>query len=207
MLIMPHAVDAPQFWQSLYDVGQSQWNLGTAAPAFIKLLASPGAPTPGRLIVPGCGRGYDALLFGRHGFEVVGVDFADAAVAAARRAAERGRLSNVRFEQADLFHLPREWDGTFDYALEYTCFCAVDPARRTDYVAVLTRLLRPGGELIALFYPLRDGVDGPPFPSSEAEIRRLFSPAWDIMEWTPRPEFSIDRRRDFEALVRMRRRG
>lgn len=203
---MPHAVDAPHFWNDAYAAGQSLWNLGTMTPAFVHLLAGADAPKPGRMIVPGCGQGCDALLFARHGFDVVGVDFAEAAVVAARRAAERQHVRNAEFVQADLFALPPAWAGTFDYALEYTCFCAIDPARREEYAKVIAGTLRPGGTLIALFYPIRAGTDGPPFPSSEAEIRRLFEPAFDIMEWTPRPEFSLDRRREFEALALLRKR-
>jgi SAM-dependent methyltransferase len=204
---MPHAVDAPDFWQRLYDTGGSLWNLGTATPAFVKFLHEPTTPKPGRMIVPGCGQGYDALLFARHGFEVVGVDFAESAVVAARRSAERQGVRNAEFVQADLFALPPEWNGTFDYALEYTCFCAIDPARRAEYVDVIARLLKPGGTLFALFYPIRAGADGPPFLVSEDEIRRLFSPAFVIMEWRAQPEYSLDRRREFEAFSVLRKRG
>jgi methyl halide transferase len=35
------------------------------------------------MAVLGCGRGYDALLFASHGFEVVGFDFAPMAIAQA----------------------------------------------------------------------------------------------------------------------------
>ena len=32
------------------------------------------------------------------------------------------------------------FNQTFDIVLEYTCFCAIDPARRLDYVIMTNRL-------------------------------------------------------------------
>jgi len=198
-------VNTPAFWQSTYDAGNSQWDLGTPAPVFVDLLAGPDAPPRGRLVVPGCGRGYDALRFARAGFDVLGIDFADTAVAAATAAAQRLKLS-ARFLQADLFDLPASLDSSFDLALEYTCFCAIDPSRRADYVRTIARLLKGGGELIALFYPLRDTAGGPPFSVNRDEIRALFAPHFEETAWLDQPPLSLHRRRDFEALARLRRR-
>ena len=50
-------------------------------------------------------------------------------------------------------------DYSFDYLLEYTCFCAIDPKRRTEYADLVDRLLKPGGTYIDLAFPL-DGRGG-----------------------------------------------
>ena len=147
----PSSPEQPDYWDVQYQRGDTRWDIGKPAPAFVDLLAGPDPPLPGRMIVLGCGRGHDALLFARAGFDVLGIDFAPTALAAARAAAQAAGLA-VRFEQHDLFDLPATWDGMFDYVLEHTCVSALPPARRPAYVAVVQRLLRPGGRYIALFF-------------------------------------------------------
>src|SRR5574341_1665212 len=50
------------------------------------------------------------------------------------------------------------------------------PAPRPECREAVRRILKPNGTLAALFYPLREGSGGPPFPVSQDEIRRLFEP-------------------------------
>ena len=88
---------------------------------------------------------------------------------------------------------------------EYTCFCAIDPARREEYVRLVHAILKPGGRLLGCFYPLREGTDGPPFPVSVAEIEAVLSPWFGIVEAGP-PADSAERRRGLEWLVLARRR-
>src|SRR5438552_1618772 len=76
------------FWESRYIVGNTGWDIGQPAPPFVDLLSGTDAPAPGSMIVPGCGRGHDAIFFAKHGFTVVGVDFAASAIADARAAAQ-----------------------------------------------------------------------------------------------------------------------
>ncbi|MGH2453362.1 MAG: methyltransferase domain-containing protein [bacterium] len=200
-------VDRAEFWETQYRQGTAAWDLGGPTPSFVHLLAGPDAPAPGRMVVPGCGRGYDAVLFARAGFDVTGVDHAPSAVRAARAlAAAEGAACT--FLQADLFSLPGRFPAVFDYALEYTCFCAISPARRGEYVEVLAGVLRPGGEVLALFFPvLPPGYppEGPPFAVSEEEIRALFGGLFEIIRLAPAPH-SITPRRGRELLGRLRRR-
>ncbi|MBI4280233.1 MAG: methyltransferase domain-containing protein [Armatimonadetes bacterium] len=199
-------VDRQEFWEALYRSATDRWDLGGPTPQFSVLFGSPGAPAPGHLIVPGCGRGHDAILFARHGFDVVGVDFAAAPLEAARREAAHAGV-RCSFVQCDLFALPPHYAGAFDYLLEYTCYCAIDPARRPEYVEVAARLLRPGGELIGLFFPMAASgqpTDGPPFPIFEEEIRALFAPRFALEVLEPAAH-SIQPRSGREMFARFRR--
>ena len=75
----------------------------------------------GKICVIGCGRGYAAVTFGLADFDVTAIDFAETAVMATR---ERARKSNVDMQvlMEDIFDLPDELFGNFDYVMEYTCF-------------------------------------------------------------------------------------
>jgi SAM-dependent methyltransferase len=226
----PRRVSTAGFWEGLYAGGQDGWELGGPAPALLDWLdrggtfageeragdtlpaapaasAEPGSlpprwssPVAARVAVPGCGRGHDARLLARKGYRVWAFDFAEAATAEARRLAARESV-DLTVEQRDVFSLAEAYRGAFDAVWEYTCFCAIDPARRAEYVDVLRAVLRPGGTLLACFYPIRDGYDGPPFPVRVAEVERLLAGGFAIVEAGP-PARSAERRQGLEHLVR-----
>jgi SAM-dependent methyltransferase len=164
--------DAP-FWNGRYLAGELGWDLGEPSPPFVRLHRDGVIAPPCRVAVPGCGQGWEVAWLAAQGYAVTGIDFAPAALAAAR---ERAREAGVAPElvQADLLDLPEALAGRFDLVLEQTCFCAIAPRRRPEYVQAVHRLLAPGGRLIGLFYACK-GEDGPPFGTSPGEVRRLFA--------------------------------
>jgi thiopurine S-methyltransferase len=196
-------VNRPEFWSDLYARGGDGWELGAPAPPLVEFFASTRLDGA-RVAVPGCGRGHDVRFLAALGYEAVGFDFSPAALEAARTLAARER-SPARFEARDVFSLGRELPQAFDGAWEYTCFCAIDPARRREYVTSLAGTLRPGGWLLACFFPLRGGA-GPPFPVTMAEVRRLLRPAFRIERAGP-PLRSARARKGREWLVLARRTG
>jgi methyl halide transferase len=199
-------VSTPSFWEGLYASSQDGWELGEPAPSLAAWLDAGSSVAPGaHVAVPGAGRGHDARLLARRGYRVTGFDFAEMAVAEARRLAEREGVP-AEFEQRDIFALGSSYDQAFDLVWEYTCFCAIDPDRRPEYARVLHDILKPGGSLLACFYPLREGTDGPPFPVSRAGIEAALAPYFDILE-AGQPQASPERRRGLEWLVTARRRA
>jgi methyl halide transferase len=200
----PLPVNVPGFWEEIYQAGRTGWDLGKPTPAFQRLLAS-GELAPGRMLVLGAGRGHDAREFARHGFEVTAVDFAADAVQAMERLADA--QARVEIVQADIFDLPPAFERRFDYLLEYTCFCAIDPARRGEYADVAARVLRPGGTYVALFFPLDGPAGGPPFAVREAEVQDLFGARGFTLVRRERPEDSVAQRRGMEELMIFRAPG
>jgi hypothetical protein len=93
----------------------------------------------------------------------------------------------VTFEQRDLFTLAAEYPQAFDGVWEYTCFCAIDPRRRTEYVRVMAAILKPGGWFWACFFPIRTSGGGPPFPVAKAEVRRHLAGQFRIERAGPPP--------------------
>jgi SAM-dependent methyltransferase len=195
-------VSAPDFWEGLYATGGDGWELGQPAPPLVDFVEQT-PPPRGRVAVLGCGRGHDARFLATRGYDVVGYDFSPAAVTAARALARRDGV-RVEFEQRDIFTLGREAAHAFDGVWEYTCFCAIDPARREEYVRVLHTILRPGGLLLACFFPLREGGDGPPFAVSRGDIDRALAGRFTVLR-AGAPGRSAERRRDLEWLVEARR--
>jgi methyl halide transferase len=162
-------------------------------------------PPRGRVAVLGCGRGHDVRYLGRQGYDAIGFDFSDTAVAEARaRASAEGVVAQI--ELRDIFTLPREYGNAFDGIWEYTCFCAIDPARRVEYVRVVDAVLRPGGWLLACFYPMRPDGAGPPFPVRRDEVRRLLTPSFRIERASTQIR-SVPRRQGQEWMVLARKVG
>lgn len=195
-------IESVNFWEQCYKEGITRWDLGEPAPPLVSLLKSKQAPLPGRAAILGCGRGYEAILFAAHGFEVLGFDFAPSAIADASRLAEKSG-SSAKFLQRNIFDLPEEFPSYFDYVIEHTCFCAIPPSRRWDYVRVARAILRPGGELIGLFFT-HSRPGGPPFGVTPEEIREYFIPDFEILCLIPATN-SILSRQGEEHFARFRR--
>ena len=194
---MTDNVNSPKKWEADYERKTDGWDLGGPTPVFKRLAAS-GQFTPGRMIVLGAGRGHDAREFARHGFQVTAVDFASHAADEMRRLAEPD--APVEIIQGDLFALPNELHNSFDYVLEYTCFCAIDPKRRAEYADLVTQLLKPDGTYIDLAFPLDGRAGGPPFAVKEAEVMDLFQKRGFKLLSREKPAESVSQRRHAEEL-------
>jgi methyl halide transferase len=165
-------------WDEHYQEKTPRWDLGEAAPAFRSLLQS-NQPKTGKTAVLGCGRGYDALLFAEFGFEVVGFDFAPTAIASATSLAQTTN-NTAQFLERDIFSLATDFSDYFDYVVEHTCFCAIPPERRLEYVQLVCSILRPKGELIAVFFT-HNRPGGPPFGTTPAEIQQYFEADFELL--------------------------
>lgn len=194
---MVEDVNFPTKWEADYLRKSDGWDLGGATPTF-KNLASSGRFKPGRMIVPGAGRGHDAREFARHGFQVTAVDFSPYVVSEMKRLADP--QAPVEVLQHDIFALPRGLDDSFDYVLEYTCFCAIDPKRRAEYADLITRLLKPGGVYIDLAFPLDGRAGGPPFAVKDSELLDLYQERGFRLLDREQPVNSVSQRRGAEEL-------
>ncbi|MFD7486349.1 class I SAM-dependent methyltransferase [Streptomyces mirabilis] len=103
--------------------------------------------TPGRALDLGCGPGRNALHLAAAGFQVDAVDLSPTAIAWAQdRAREAG--AEIRFHCGDAFALTdRDWGGPYDLVHDSGCFYHLPPHRRISYLALLDRVLAPGGHL------------------------------------------------------------
>lgn len=104
-----------------------------------------GLVAPGRALDVGCGPGRNAIHLASAGFEVDAVDLSPEAIAwAADRAREAG--ADVRFRCGDAFALD-DLDGPYDLIYDSGCFHHLPPHRRVSYLALVDRVLAPGGHL------------------------------------------------------------
>ncbi|MBL7013466.1 MAG: methyltransferase domain-containing protein [Candidatus Marinimicrobia bacterium] len=195
---MSYKEDHPQFWEDIYLLDDAGWDLGGPTPVFAQIGKE---ITPGKICIVGCGRGHDAIMFAKKGFHVTAIDFAPSAIKAVN---ELALEANVKIDaiQIDLFSMLPKFNNTFDYVVEQTCFCAIQPKQREDYAHVVHSILKSGGLLIGLWFPLDKTMEegGPPWATSIQEVKSLFNHGWEIEkeEW---PDLSISPRKDREKLI------
>ena len=183
--------DTGSWWDQRYLDGTDRWELGSPAPPLARFLKEQAqAPQPpGRVLVPGCGRGHEAALLASLGFEVVGLDFSAEAVREARRlhGEQPGLLTWVQADLLDAEALDAAGLGSAscDGVLEHTCYCAIDPALRQAYRSTVSRLLQPEGWLLGLFW-CHSRPGGPPYGSDADQLVADFMAAGFSQElWFP----------------------
>ena len=191
-------INKSSFWEQRYEKGEIGWDLGAETPVFTAISEK---LKPGKVCILGCGNGYDAISFSKKGFSVTAVDFARTPINNLQIAARSLSLS-IEIIKKDIFDLIPDYSSQFDYIIEQTCFCAIDPRKRQQYSNLVHDLLKVGGKLIGLWMPLdKDIIDGgPPFGVKENEIKKLFSTKWKITE-DCFPTQSIEARKGREKLI------
>lgn len=190
--------DSPHFWNNLYSSKRFPWDLGSPTPVFQRL-AKRNNLEPGQMLVLGAGRGHDARLFARHNFTVTAVDFSEEAVEAMNQLEDPEYP--VEVIHSDFFSLPLTWSGRFDYVLDYTSFCAILPQRRVEYADLVTRLLKLGGKLIMLAFPIGNRPGGPPFVVQPEAIIELFTTREFTLQVRESPSDSVSERKGYEELL------
>jgi SAM-dependent methyltransferase len=108
----------------------------------------------------GCGVGAQTITLAQRSpnARFTSVDVSADSIAEAKRKADGAGLTNVEFQQADIFALPYNAES-FDHV--FVCFVLEHLFRPVDALAILRRLLRPGGTITviegdhgsAYFYP------------------------------------------------------
>tara|TARA_Y100001936_G_scaffold253783_1_gene320966 strand:- start:7374 stop:7979 length:606 start_codon:yes stop_codon:yes gene_type:complete len=174
-------VSKSQFWDDCYVSNNIGWDLGDITPVFKDWAQN--IPKKSKILVPGAGNGYDPLYFSSLGHEVLAVDFSKQAIKRIEKEAKKYNLS-IKALKCDFFDLESKLYNNFDYIVEYTFFCAIDPINRLKYIDHIYNLLKRSGYLVGLFLPLNKSKDegGPPFSVSEDEIINNFSNKFKLVK-------------------------
>ena len=132
-----------------YDAGENE-RLRDQAETLAELLhADTFYPDASRVLEAGCGVGAQTVTLAARspGARFTSIDVAADSVAEAARRVESAGLTNVELRQADLFALPFE-EACFDHV--FVCFVLEHLARPLEALAILARVLRPGGSITVI---------------------------------------------------------
>jgi SAM-dependent methyltransferase len=179
---MPATPQVPPFdntpprstFQQAYLQRRPPWVIGQPQPAVIELERA--GWISGSVLDIGCGTGEHTIHLARLGYDVLGVDFARAAVEQARANA-RAQGVPARFEIADALHL--DGYGPFDTVLDSALFHVFDAGDQVRYVRSLWAACRAGACVHVL--ALSDAADGFGPRISDTAIRAAFGqPGWTL---------------------------
>ena len=164
----------PKYWQNRYETNDAIWDVGkttTPLKEYIDQIEDKSI----KILIPGCGNGYEFEYLISKGFEnSFVVDFVQTPIDNLKK-----RMPNCNPKQlivSDFFEL----EGSYDLIIEQTFFCALNPELRAKYVQKMLSLLSPKGKLIGLFFQFPLTEVGPPFGGSKEEYLNLFSTDFEI---------------------------
>lgn len=159
---------------NLWYFRRPPWDSGISPPELFDFIANHPA---GRAIDIGCGTGTNVITLARHGWHVIGIDFAPRAVHIAKRKAHNANV-NADLLVRDATDL-KGISGPFDLALDMGCFHGID--ERAAYLDELKRVLVSGGYWLMYGFfkpasqPSGPGLGAPDLDLIQARGFRLLS--------------------------------
>eukprot|EP00605_Chrysophyceae_sp_TOSAG23-4_P000068 GSChrysophyteH1.ASY1.ANO1.70.1 assembled CDS len=172
-----------EIWNGGLEPGQA-FDAKTPSPCLVNEIKNGRIPN-GKALVPGCGRGYDVLALATKERKVLGIDLAEKAVEAASKLNDTCEYrENASFEVGDvsLFFALSE-TSSYDFIYDYTFLCALHPSVQQQWATKMTELVRPGGLLLTLVFPICEKDGGPPYAMSLELVERLLTTGEMTGKW------------------------
>ncbi|KAF2020181.1 S-adenosyl-L-methionine-dependent methyltransferase [Aaosphaeria arxii CBS 175.79] len=206
----------PSRWDDLWKAGDFlPWDRGFVNPALIdalnerkELFGSPKKEDGSRkkVLVPGCGKGYDLVLFAAYGYDALGLEISENAVKAAEEFLKnpgegkegeykthdpeigRGTATVI---QADFFKYDwREEEAGpcgkgYDLIYDNTFLSALPPSLRPDWALRMSRLVVATGILVCLEFPTHKPPKsgGPPWALPPDVYEELFKRPGSVINY------------------------
>ncbi|EKM59684.1 uncharacterized protein PHACADRAFT_181664 [Phanerochaete carnosa HHB-10118-sp] len=193
------AADPLRGWDDAWKASITPWDAGDVQPPLRDLLGSRELklPTTGRALVPGCGKGYDApFIAATTGLDTLAVDISPTAVKLAEESLAQLNLPSavkVSFELKDFFSLgssEENYDLIYDYTkinlqpslmiLLRRFFVCIPLSCRTKWGQLMSRMVKPGGYLVTLIFPIDPPRSyGPPYYVRPEHYVEVLGDGWE----------------------------
>ncbi|PSL14300.1 thiopurine S-methyltransferase [Marinobacterium halophilum] len=180
------------FWHARWREGRIGFHQSGINPWLQQYWSRLGISRDAAVLVPLCGKSSDMLWLREQGHPVVGVELSDLACrdffvehgtqvtpVAVPQGHTRER-DGITLWCADIFDLGREHWGDVAAVYDRAALIALPPAQRRMYAQHLSQQLTAGVEMLLVTLEFT-GSEGPPFPVPEAEVRKLFEPAFTVV--------------------------
>jgi SAM-dependent methyltransferase len=171
------------FWTKRWESGKTPWDFGGIPPALLAFLKRNVAPLPARVLIPGCGTGYELRSFHEVGYDASAIEFCAQAVAHAHDVL--GPLAN-RIIQGNFF---KHDFGTKQFELIYErgFLCSLPTDRWPDYAARMASLIPAGGKLVGMFL-YGEEPEPPPYPMTKEIAADLLGKNFQLIHDEPTGE-------------------
>jgi thiopurine S-methyltransferase len=183
----------PAFWHARWQQGQIGFHQAEVNPYLLQHSAALGPARGLRVLVPLCGKTLDLAWLAEQGHEVVGVELSPLAVEAFF--ADRGvapvtqqagpfisyRGVGIEILCGDVFALDAERAGPLSAVFDRAALVALPSPLRERYVQLIADLLPAGARLLLVTFEYEPAeIAGPPFSVTEATVRALYEPHFEI---------------------------
>jgi len=153
-------------WEQRYRDQNTPWTLNQVSPP-IKAYFDQYKLT-GKILIPGCGTGFEAQYLYDLGYDVYVLDISQTAIETFKT--KFPNFPEDRIYCQDFF----DHHQNYDLILEQTFFCALLPELRKNYVEQTSKLLSNNGKLIGLFFEGEGKDTKPPFKLPMETYKTLF---------------------------------
>jgi len=153
----------------------------------------------GKALVVGCGLGDDAIALSKAGFDVTAIDVSKSAIAWCE---ERFDGYGVEFKVQDIFELPPEMIGQYDFVFESLTIQSLPLIFRDKVITAIASLLSPEGRLLVVANGKNSGerYQGPPWPLEINEVKLFTNKSMRELEFSILEETSGLSTLKFKAL-------
>jgi len=162
------------YWNIRYLNEDTPWTLNTHNNAIVNYFLDKDRNS--NILIPGAGLSSEAQALLELGYKNITIcDISEIVISKLK--SENDLASKILLLNADFFELV----GQYDYIIEQTFFCAINPELREQYVTKIYDLLKPRGRLLGVLFNIDFEKAGPPFGGSEKEYKNLFSNRLNII--------------------------
>lgn len=170
------------YWQRRYETERTGWDAGKITTP-IKEYFDPLPNKEVKLLIPGCGNAHEASYLFEQGFTNLYLcDWAQAPLD--NFAAQNPNFPQKQLICANFFDLQ---ENDFDYVIEQTFFCALDPTLRPQYALKMSQIIKKGGKLVGLLFgsEVVSEKEGLPFGGTKEEYLGYFTPLFSTISIEP----------------------
>jgi ubiquinone/menaquinone biosynthesis C-methylase UbiE len=168
-------------WEHVYKDSQLSalpWEEGAPSDQLVELVTA-GLVKKGHALDICTGSGNNAIYLAQQGLSCSGIDISETAIKYAKEKSSKAGVV-CDFRVGDVLNLPFA-DEKFDLVFDRGCFHSVAPGQRARFIEEIVRVLKPNGMYdLNCFSKKLHRWTGPPYPFSPKDIRKYFSPFFEI---------------------------
>jgi len=164
------------YWENRYEEGTTGWDAGSITrpiKAYINQLENKDLS----ILTPGSGPSHEAEYIHKTGFKNVHI------IDVSQKVIDSFTSRYPQFPDSQI-HIQNlfEHKGKYDIIIEQTCFCALEPHLRDQYLAHIKNMLKSNGKFVGLLFQHKklSVDDGPPFGGNLPYYLDLFGKYFNI---------------------------
>ena len=164
------------YWENRYVEGTTGWDTGYITRPIKEYIDQLEAKSLS-ILTPGSGPSHEAEYIHQQGFENIHIiDMSELAMDTFKKRYPTFPESQIHVQ--DLL----EHTGKYDIIIEQTCFCALEPHLRNQYLNHIKSMLNLNGKYVGLLFQHMElsDTDGPPFGGDLSYYLELFGNHFEI---------------------------